>query len=149
MCISHAQMPEPCLVLTPSSFVCVRDDLYTCACVFGTHACVNLPLVFSVCVYICMCVWFVLIKFVFHIVACVCVSIINGAARNSHHTHFYSPSLQLCALWIMCTTLQDVSVIEQVSIVALPLYYEMLYVYLVRYVFQCVTSSVCFHRHNL
>ena len=79
-----------------------------------------------VCVY--MCVWFVLNKFVFHIVACVCFIIINGAAQNSHHTHFYS-SLQLCVLWTMCTTLQDVSVIEQVSIVALPLSYDMFRIY--------------------
>ena len=39
-----------------------------------------------------------LIKFAFHIAACLCVSIINGAAKNSHHTHFYSPSLELCVL---------------------------------------------------
>ena len=43
----------------------------------GTHACVNLPLVF-VCVYLCMYL-FLLITFAFHIVACVCASIINGA----------------------------------------------------------------------
>ena len=68
MCISHSRMQQPCLVLTPSCFVCVHDVLYTCTCVFGTHACVNLPLVFSVRVCISMCVWFVLIKFAFHIV---------------------------------------------------------------------------------
>ena len=56
MSIAHARMPEPCLVLTPSCFVCVYDFLYTCACVFGTHACVNLQLVFSVRVCISMCV---------------------------------------------------------------------------------------------
>ena len=56
MCIAHAQMPEPCLVITPSCFVCIHDVLYTCACVFGSHACVNLPLVFNVRVCISMCV---------------------------------------------------------------------------------------------
>ena len=56
MCVAHAGMPEPCLVLTPSCFVCGHDVLYTCACVFGTHPCVNLLLVFSVRVYICLCV---------------------------------------------------------------------------------------------
>ena len=48
MCIAHTGMPEPCLVFTPSCFVCGHDVLYTCACVFGTHPCVNLQLVFSV-----------------------------------------------------------------------------------------------------
>ena len=95
MCIAHAGMPEPCLVLTPSCFVCIHDVLYTCACVFGTHPCVNLLLVFSVR----SCILYVhLIKFAFRIAACLCVSIINGAAKNSHHTHFYSPSLELCVL---------------------------------------------------
>ena len=60
--------------------------------VFSVHACIR------------MC-GEMLIECVFHAAACVCVSIINGAARNSHHTRFN--------------------------------------------VFKCVTSSACFHQHNL
>ena len=88
ICISHAEMPEHCLVPSPSSFVCVH---VACACKFFMHACVKLHGC-SVCmrVYVCL--------FVFYAAACVCVSIINGAALNSHHTHFYSPFLQLCVL---------------------------------------------------
>ena len=44
------------LVFTPSFFVCIHDDLNRFACVFGTHPCVNLLLVFSVRVFICLCV---------------------------------------------------------------------------------------------
>ena len=69
--------------------------VYRYACVFGMHACVNLLLMFSVR----SCILYVhLIKFAFHLAACLCVSIINGAAKYSHHTHFYSPSLELCVL---------------------------------------------------
>ena len=99
MCIAHARMPEPCLVLTPSCFVCGHDVLNRCACVFGTHPCVNLLLVFSVrsCIlYVCLIC--IKITFAFRIAACLCVSIINGAAKYSHHTHFYSLSLELCVL---------------------------------------------------
>ena len=70
---------------------------------------------------------------------CLC-SIINGAARNSHHTLLYSPSLQLCVLWTMCTTLQKVSIIEQVLIIALPLSYV---------ITVCVCSKVCIPVYNL
>ena len=55
-CIAHARMPKLCLVFTPSFFVCIHDDLNRCACVFGTHPCVNLLLVFSVRLFFCMCV---------------------------------------------------------------------------------------------
>ena len=76
--------------------MCIHDDLNRCACVFGTHPCVNLLLVFSVHSWFFVCVFD--LTFAFHIAACLCVSIINGAAKYSHHTHFYSPSLELCVL---------------------------------------------------
>ena len=76
--------------------MCIHDDLNRCACVFGTHPCVNLLLVFSVRFFFFVCVFDLTISF--HIAACLCVSIINGAAKYSHHTHFYSPSLELCVL---------------------------------------------------
>ena len=44
------------LVFTPSFFVCIHDDLNRFACVFGTHPCVNLLLMFSVRLFFCMCV---------------------------------------------------------------------------------------------
>ena len=48
-----------------------------------------------------MIVYFVCVfdlTFAFHIAACLCVSFINGVAKYTHHTHFYSPSLELCVL---------------------------------------------------
>ena len=50
----------------------------------------------SVCMYVIICVFET--KFVFHAAACVSVSIFIGAAKYSHHSHFYSPSLELCVL---------------------------------------------------
>ena len=70
-----AEMPEPCLVPSPSCFVCVHG-----AFAIGVQC---------MCAYIYVC----LIN--------ICISqsgIINGTARNSPRTHFYSPSLQLCVL---------------------------------------------------
>ena len=66
--------------------MCIHDDLNRCACVFGTHPCgefaigVQCTFVFFVCVFD--------LTFAFRIAACLCVSIINGAAKYSHHTHF-------------------------------------------------------------
>ena len=46
---------------------CGHDVLYTCACVFGTHACVNLLLVFNVrsCIlYVCLiCINYICISY--------------------------------------------------------------------------------------
>ena len=66
-----------------------------CMCFWHTSLCefaigVQCTFFFFVCVFD--------LTFAFHIAACLCVSIINGAAKNSHHTHFYSPSLELCVL---------------------------------------------------
>ena len=66
--------------------MCIHDDLNRCACVFGTHPCVNLLLVFSVRSF--FFVFLFDLTFAFHIAACLCVSIINGVAKYSHHTHF-------------------------------------------------------------
>ena len=66
-----------------------------CLCIWHTSLCE-----FAIGVQ-CMFVYFVCVfdlTFAFHIAACLCVSIINGAAKYSHHTHFYSPSLELCVL---------------------------------------------------
>ena len=55
------------LVFTPSFFVCIHDDLNRFACVFGTHPCVNLLLVFSVCsciLYVCLiCINYICISY--------------------------------------------------------------------------------------
>ena len=63
----HARMPELCLIFTPSFFVCIHDDLYRCACVLGTHPCVNLLLVFNVrsCIlYVCLiCINYICISY--------------------------------------------------------------------------------------
>ena len=37
--ISHAQKPAPCLVPSPSCFVCVHDVLYACTCVMLSCMC--------------------------------------------------------------------------------------------------------------
>ena len=51
-----------------------------------------------------------------------CVGIMNGSAIICQHTHFYSPSLQLCVLWTMWhTTLQLVSITAHISTDTLPM----------------------------
>ena len=52
MCISHAKMPELCLVPSASCLVCVHG---ACACKFVTNACVNLHGC-SVCTLVYVCV---------------------------------------------------------------------------------------------
>ena len=50
--LSHAEMPEHCLIPSPSYFVCVHG---ACACKFVTHACVKLHgCSVSMRVYICV-----------------------------------------------------------------------------------------------
>ena len=65
-----------------------------CMCIRHTSLCefaigVQCMFVYLICVFD--------LTFAFHIAACLCVSIINGAAKYSQ-THFYSPSLDLCVL---------------------------------------------------
>ena len=55
MCISHAEMPEACLIPSPTCFVCTHDVLYACACVFVVHACVDLhPCSVHMLIYVCV-----------------------------------------------------------------------------------------------
>ena len=54
-------------------------------CIWHTSLCefaigVQCMFVYFVCVFV--------LTFAFHLAACLCVSIINGAAKYSHHTHF-------------------------------------------------------------
>ena len=46
--------------------------------------------------------------------------IMNGSAIICQNTHLYSPSLQLCVLRTMCTTLQWVSIAAHISTDTLP-----------------------------
>ena len=61
---------------------------HTSLCEFAIA--VQCTFVFFVCVFD--------LTFAFHIATCLCVGIINGVAKYSHHTQFFTPSLQLCVL---------------------------------------------------
>ena len=70
--------------------------------------------------FICMCSWASDVHVIVYKDMCLSYGVINSSGSNSQLTHSYLSSLSSCVLWTMCcTTLQKVSITEQVSNVAL------------------------------